>query len=58
MHKGDEFAVPEQRPELVMQLGNPAAVQIILDGRVLKPIAGAGQARTLSLDPKELAKLP
>jgi cytoskeleton protein RodZ len=58
MHKGDEFAVPEQRADLVMQLGNPAMVQIILDGRTLKPIAGAGQARTVSLDPKELAKLP
>ena len=59
MHKGDEFAVPEQsKPELVMELGNPAALQIIVDGRTLKPIAGAGQARRVPLDPKELAKLP
>lgn len=58
MHKGDEYTVPEQRPDLVMELGNPAALQIVVDGRTLKPIAGAGQARRISLDPKELAKLP
>lgn len=58
MHKGDEFTVPEQRSDLVMELGNPTAVQILVDGRALKPMAGAGQARRISLDPKELAKLP
>jgi cytoskeleton protein RodZ len=58
MHKGDEYTLPEQRPDLVMELGNPAALQIVIDGRTLKPIAGAGQARRISLDPKELAKLP
>jgi cytoskeleton protein RodZ len=58
MQKGDEFVVPEQKGNLVMEIGNPAALQIIVDGRTLKPIAGAGQARRVSLDPKELAKLP
>jgi cytoskeleton protein RodZ len=58
MQKGDEFVVPEQKGNLVMELGNPAALQITVDGRTLKPIAGAGQARRVSLDPKELAKLP
>lgn len=58
MQKGDEFTLPEQRPDLVMELGNPAALQIVVDGRPLKPIAGSGQARRISLDPKELAKLP
>ncbi len=58
MKKGDEYAVPEQRGDLVMEIGNPAALQIIVDGRALKPIAGAGQARRVSLDPKDLAKLP
>ena len=58
MAKGDEYTVPEQRGDLVMELGNPAALQIVVDGRQLKPIAGAGQARRISLDPKELAKLP
>ena len=58
MHKGDEFTLPEQRTDLVMELGNPAALQIVVEGRTLKPIAGAGQARRISLDPKELAKLP
>lgn len=58
MRKGDEYTLPEQRPDLVMELGNPAALQIIVDGRTLKPIAGAGQARRVSLDPRELAKLP
>lgn len=58
MHKGEEYAVPEQNPHLVMELGNPAALQIVVDGRTLKPLAGAGQARRVSLDPKELAKLP
>lgn len=58
MHKGDEYTVPEQRPDLVMELGNPAALQIVVDGRTLKAIAGSGQARRISLDPKELAKLP
>lgn len=58
MHKGDEFTVPEQRPDLVMELGNPASLEISVDGRKLKPIAGAGQARRIPLDPKELMKLP
>jgi cytoskeleton protein RodZ len=58
MHKGDEFTVPEQRADLVMELGNPSSLQIVVDGRTLKPIAGAGQARRISLDPNELAKLP
>jgi cytoskeletal protein RodZ len=58
MQKGDEYTLPEQRSDLVMELGNPAALQIIVDGRLLKPLAGAGQARRVSLDPKELAKLP
>ena len=58
MHKGDEFTLPEQRSDLVMELGNPAALQIVVDGRPLKAIAGSGQARRISLDPKELAKLP
>jgi cytoskeleton protein RodZ len=58
MHKGDEYTVPEQRSDLVMELGNPASMQIVVDGRTLKQIAGAGQARRISLDPKELAKLP
>src|SRR5262249_52554086 len=52
MQKGDEYTVPEQRGDLVMDLGNPAAVQILVDGRALKPIAGAGQPRRVSLDPK------
>lgn len=58
MQKGDEFTLPELRTDLVMELGNPAALQIDVDGRTLKPIAGSGQARRISLDPKELAKLP
>jgi cytoskeleton protein RodZ len=58
MQKGDEFTLPEQRPDLVMELGNPAALQIVVDGRTLKPIAGVGQARRISLDPRELGKLP
>jgi cytoskeleton protein RodZ len=58
MGKGDEYTIPEPRPDLVMELGNPAVLQIVVDGRQLKPIAGAGQARRISLDPKELAKLP
>ena len=58
MHRGDEFTLPDQRADLVMELGNPAALQIVVDGQLKKPIAGAGQARRISLDPKELAKLP
>lgn len=58
MARGDEYTLPEQRADLVMELGNPAALQITVDGRTLKPIAGAGQARRVSLDPKELAKYP
>lgn len=56
MHKGDEYTAPEQRAGLVMELGNPAALQIVVDGRTLKPIAGAGQARRVPLD--DLTKLP
>jgi cytoskeleton protein RodZ len=58
MHRGDEFVVPDQPGDLVLELGNPAAMQIVFNGRVLKPVAGAGQARRVSLDPKDLAKLP
>lgn len=58
MHRGDEYVMPEKTGDLVMELGNPIAVQIVVDGRVLKPIAGAGQARRVSLERKELAKLP
>lgn len=56
MHKGEEYTLPEQRAGLVMELGNPAALQIIENGRTLKPIAGAGQARRVPLD--DLSKLP
>jgi cytoskeleton protein RodZ len=58
MQKGDEYVVPEQRGDLILEIGNPAAIQIIVDGRTLRPVAGPGQARRVSLDPKELAKLP
>jgi len=51
MSKGEEYTLSEPRPDLVVDLGNPAAVQIIVDG---KPITG--QARRVSLDPAQLAK--
>jgi len=58
MHKGDEFQVPaNQKGDWVLELGNPAALQIVFNGRVLKTMAGGAQARKVSLDPKELAKL-
>jgi cytoskeletal protein RodZ len=58
MHKGDEFQFPaDQKGDWVVDIGNPAAVQIVFNGRTLKQLAGAGQARRISLDPKELAKL-
>jgi cytoskeleton protein RodZ len=56
MHRGDEYTLPEQRAGLVMELGNPVAVQIIVDGRTLKPIAGAGHGRRVPLE--DLSKLP
>jgi cytoskeletal protein RodZ len=56
MHKGDEYTLPEQRAGLVMELGNPAALQIIVDGHAKKPIAGAGQARRVQLE--DLSNLP
>ena len=56
MAKGDEYTLPEQRAGLVMELGNPAALEITVDGRKLKQIAGAGQARRVPLD--DLSKLP
>lgn len=58
MRRGEEFVVPEASPDLVVDFGNPAAMQIVLNGRVLKSLGGQGQARRFSLDPKELAKLP
>lgn len=58
MQRGDEYVIPDNKGDLVMELGNPAALQIIVGGRTLKPVAGFGQARRVSLDPKELAKLP
>jgi cytoskeleton protein RodZ len=58
MHRGEEFDVPEPGADLVVELGNPAAMQIEFNGRLLKTIGSQGQVRRISLDPKELAKLP
>lgn len=56
MRKGDEFQFPpDQKGDWVIDIGNPAAVQIIFNGRVLKQLAGAGQARRV--DVKDLPKL-
>lgn len=58
MHKGDEFKVPDGRG-LVVELGNPLGAQIVVNGRVLKPLTSvSGKAVRLSLDPEALAKLP
>jgi cytoskeleton protein RodZ len=56
MRKGEEYTLPDQRAGLVMELGNPAALQIIVDGHTKKALAGAGQARRLPLE--DLSKLP
>jgi cytoskeleton protein RodZ len=56
MHRGDEYTLPEQRAGLIMELGNPVALQIVVEGRTLKPMAGASQARRVALD--DLTKLP
>jgi cytoskeleton protein RodZ len=56
MRKGEEYTLPDQRAGLVMELGNPGALQIIVDGHTKKPLAGAGQARRLPLE--DLSKLP
>ncbi len=58
MGRGEEFRVPDRAGELVMDLGNPAAMQIVFDGRVLQQLGAHGTTRRVSLDPKELAKLP
>jgi hypothetical protein len=58
MNKGDEFQLPEKSADLVADLGNPTAMQIVVNGRVLKSAPGGGQSRRVHLDPKELAKLP
>ena len=59
MHKGDEFQLPaDQKGDWVVDVGNPAAVQIVFNGRVLKQMPGGPTARRWSLDPKELAKQP
>jgi cytoskeletal protein RodZ len=59
MHKGDEFQVPtDQKGDWVVDVGNPAAVHIVFNGRILKQMPGGPTARRWSLDPKELAKQP
>ncbi|MCW5773470.1 MAG: helix-turn-helix domain-containing protein [Rhodospirillaceae bacterium] len=58
MRRGEVFKIPEPHPDLVVDLGNPAAMQISYNGRVLKALGSQGQASRISLDPKELAKRP
>ena len=60
MHKGDQFKVPDANTKgLLIELANVHGVQVVFNGRVLKPFANApGKAVRQSLDPQDLAKLP
>ena len=59
MQKGEEFRVPADQKGLILELGNPLAAQIIVDGRPLKPLSATpNKAARQSLDAKDLAKLP
>ena len=44
LEKGDEYFVPDN-PGLSMSLGNAANVEIIVDGKTLKPLGGDGDVR-------------
>lgn len=44
LEKGEEYFVPDN-PGLSMSLGNAANVEIIVEGRVLKPLGGEGDVR-------------
>ena len=44
LEKGDQYFVPDS-PGLSMSLGNAANVEIVLDGRPLKPLGGNGDVR-------------
>ncbi len=44
LEKGDQYFVPNS-PGLSMSLGNAANVEILVDGRMLKPLGGDGDVR-------------
>ncbi|MBI1300362.1 MAG: DUF4115 domain-containing protein [Alphaproteobacteria bacterium] len=57
LKQGDEYFVPDF-PGLSMSLGNAANVEIILNGRALKPLGGEGDVRRdIPLDTSFLATL-
>lgn len=58
MQKGDEFKLPDGKG-LVLDLGNPYGVQLVYNGRTLKPPPHApGKGVRINLDPHELSKAP
>jgi len=44
LHAGDQYFVPDS-PGLSMSLGNAGGVQIVLDGKILKPLGKKGDIR-------------
>jgi hypothetical protein len=57
MQRGEEFQLTDPASDLVIDLGNPGAMQLLVNGKVAKIAVKPGQAPRISLDPKELAKL-
>ncbi|MGH6894021.1 MAG: DUF4115 domain-containing protein, partial [Dongiaceae bacterium] len=54
MQKGEEFQIPDGRADLILEMGNPAALQISVNGRVLKTKTGGAQVRKVNV--ADLAK--
>ncbi len=58
MSAGMEYHLPDDG-RLVLDIGNPGALTVVVGGRALKPLgSGNKPLMGLSLDPKDLAKLP
>ncbi len=54
LHKGESYDVPDQSG-LTLTVGDAAALQVTVDGKVLPALGGAGQVlHNISLDPKAL----
>jgi hypothetical protein len=50
-----ERVVRTFREEAVLKVGDGAACEFALNGRVAKPLGGPGQARTIKITPQNVA---
>ena len=57
LKKGETYDVPENSAALTLKTGNAGGMDVIVDGKVLKPLGPVGSIRSnISLDPEKLKK--